>query len=339
LVKIIAWFEELTKQSLGVAGGKGANLGEMTQAGIPVPPGFVVTAQAYEYFVNETGLFQKILDILEETDVDEAEQLQSAGEKIRNMIKETPMLPDIKEETLKAYKQLSDKTQTPNVHVAVRSSATAEDLPDASFAGQQDTYLNIHGDDQLLDAVQRCWASLFTNRAIFYREKNQFDHSKVLISIIVQEMVNSEAAGVIFTVHPTTSNKNHVYIESSWGLGESVVSGSVTPDTFTVTKDKLQRQTPNNREEHRRKTRTTSKRPRNRQHYRNRRTPRQSQRPIHQRPTRQRTRQNRQNHRRPLPIPPRHRMGPRKRQTLHRTITTRNRILRRRRRKRRSRRS
>ncbi len=240
MVKIIAWFEELSKADLGVAGGKGANLGEMTQAGIPVPPGFVVTAQAYEHFIKSTGLYDSILSILKETDVDISEQLQSAGERIRKMIKQEPILPEIKQATIDAYNKLSEKTQRPNVHVAVRSSATAEDLPDASFAGQQDTYLNIHGNDQLIQAVQSCWASLFTNRAIFYREKNKFDHSKVLISVIVQEMVNSESAGVIFTIHPTTSNKNHVYIESAWGLGESVVSGSTTPDNFTVDKNTLQ---------------------------------------------------------------------------------------------------
>jgi len=136
MVKMVAWFEELTKADLGVAGGKGANLGEMTQAGIPVPPGFVVTAQAYEHFIKTTGLYNKILDILKKTDVDVAEQLQSAGEMIRLMIRKEPMLPEIREEILKAYRQLSKKLGIQNVHVAVRSSATAEDLPDASFAGQ-----------------------------------------------------------------------------------------------------------------------------------------------------------------------------------------------------------
>ncbi|MBS7643064.1 phosphoenolpyruvate synthase [Candidatus Bathyarchaeota archaeon] len=236
-MKLIAWFEELTRADIPIAGGKGANLGEMIRAGIPVPPGFVVTAEAYKQFIEKTGLGEKIREVLSKTNVDNPKQLEEAGETIRKIIRDAKIPDDIREVIIQHYRKLCDKLGDAGVFVAIRSSATAEDLPEASFAGQQDTYLNIHGEDSVVDSVQRCWASLFTNRAIFYREKQKIDHFQVLMSVVVQKMVNSEAAGVMFTIHPITSERDKIVIESSWGLGESVVSGGVTPDRFVVDKN------------------------------------------------------------------------------------------------------
>jgi len=212
LAKLIAWFEELTKADIPIAGGKGANLGEMIRAGIPVPPGFVVTAEAYKEFIEKTGFGEKINNILSKTNVDNSKQLEEAGETIRKIIRDAKITDNIREVIVKHYQELGDKLDDKEVSVACRSSATAEDLPEASFAGQQETYLNIHGGDSVVENVQKCWASLFTNRAIFYREKQKIDHSKVLMAVVVQKMVNSQAAGVIFTVYPTTSEKDKIVI-------------------------------------------------------------------------------------------------------------------------------
>ncbi|MFP4005260.1 MAG: phosphoenolpyruvate synthase [Candidatus Hadarchaeia archaeon] len=235
-MKNVVWFEELSSDDVEVAGGKGASLGEMIGAGLPVPPGFAVTAQAYGKFVEEEGIIEEINELLAKVDVDDSDELHETGEKIRNMIMEAKMPEDIKDDIVEAYKELSERSGG-EVSVAVRSSATAEDMPDASFAGQQETYLHISGDEDLLHYVQKCWASLFTDRAIFYREKNDYAHDDVLISVPVQKMVNSEKAGVMFTSHPSTGDKSQLVIEANWGLGETVVSGSVTPDTYVVDKE------------------------------------------------------------------------------------------------------
>lgn len=232
----VVWFEDLSSDDVDIAGGKGASLGEMINAGLPVPPGFSVTAQAYGRFVEEQGIIDEMNDLLSKVDVDNSDALHETGEKIRNMIMEAEMPEDIKEDIVGAYRELSERSGG-EVSVAVRSSATAEDMPDASFAGQQDTYLHVSGEEDLLYYVQRCWASLFTDRAIFYREKNDYAHEDVLISVPVQKMVNSEKAGVLFTSHPSTGDKSKVVIEANWGLGETVVSGSVTPDTYVVDKE------------------------------------------------------------------------------------------------------
>ncbi len=229
-------FEDLTKDDIGIAGGKGANLGELTQANIPVPPGFVVTAETYDKFMQDTGIFNKVMDIIDEIDINNTKELQEAAEEIKEIIIATPMPDDISTMILEAYKQLSMKVGEDEADVAVRSSATAEDLPEASFAGQQDTYLHVKGDQEVLKYVQKVWASLFEARAIFYREENNFEHSKVLIAVVVQQMVDSDKAGVMFTVNPSTG-ENIALIEGSWGLGESVVSGTVTPDNYAVDKD------------------------------------------------------------------------------------------------------
>jgi len=229
-------FENINKGDVGIAGGKGANLGELTQAGIPVPPGFVVTAETYNKFMNDTGISDNIMNILSGIDINNTKKLQSSAEKIKKIIIETPIPEDISALIIEAYNALCQKVGVEDVLVAIRSSATAEDLPEASFAGQQDTFLNIYGSESVIDYVRKCWASLFEARAIFYREENDFEHSKVYIAVVVQEMVDSEKAGVMFTVNPSTG-EDIALIEGSWGLGEAVVSGSVTPDTYYVDKE------------------------------------------------------------------------------------------------------
>ena len=237
---IILWFEQLRKEDVPIVGGKNANLGEMLSAGIPVPPGFAVTAYAYKKFLEETGLSEKITQTLKETIVKgEPQEYEEASKKIQKLIIESPMPKYIEEKIREAYRELNRRLGLENVRVAVRSSATAEDLPDASFAGQQETYLNVIGEDEVVKKVKECWASLWTARAIYYRESKGFDHSKVLISVAVQKMVNSRSAGVMFTLHPVTGDENVIVIEGSWGLGETVVQGRVTPDEIVVDKKTL----------------------------------------------------------------------------------------------------
>jgi pyruvate,water dikinase len=232
----------LKKEDIPLVGGKNANLGEMTQAGIPVPPGFALTSYAYKRFISETGIAEKIYSTIQETitDINNPQLYSDASQKIRKLIEATPMPKDIQNIVKKSYRELSKKMGSTNAFVAVRSSATAEDLPGASFAGQQDTFLNVKGVDVLLQMVMRCWSSLFTARAMFYRTEKGFRHEDVFISVCVQQMVNSTVAGVMFTINPVTGAPNQILIEGNWGLGESVVSGSVTPDDFLVDKDSLE---------------------------------------------------------------------------------------------------
>ena len=228
-------FEELSKDDIGIAGGKGANLGELTQAGIPVPPGFVVTAQAYEYFMDEAGINDKVMSILEETDINDTKALQAAAEEIKKIIVESPIPDDLVMYIREYYNELCQRVGEEDTDVAIRSSATAEDLPEASFAGQQDTFLHVSGDEEVIEFIRKCWASLFEARAIFYREENNFEHSKVYIAVVVQKMAFADKAGVMFTVNPSTGEEIAL-IEGSWGLGEAVVSGDVTPDNYQVDK-------------------------------------------------------------------------------------------------------
>jgi len=222
-------------------GGKNANLGEMIQAKIPVPPGFAITAQAYQEFITKTDIAEKIYKIINETvtDANNPKQYEEASKKIRSLIESTPIIPEIEKSIRDAYNQLNKQNNDAEVFVAVRSSATAEDLPDASFAGQQETFLNVKGADDLIDKTIKCWSSLFTPRAIFYRNQKGFKHEQVLISVGVQKMVNAKAAGVIFTLDPVTGETSKIVIEANWGLGEAVVSGSVTPDHYVVDKQTL----------------------------------------------------------------------------------------------------
>ncbi|MEE8167349.1 MAG: phosphoenolpyruvate synthase [Candidatus Hydrothermarchaeales archaeon] len=232
LKSAIAWLKDLDKDDVRIAGGKGANLGELVKAQLPIPNAFVVTAEAYAHFIKESGLGEKIMSILGETDVDDNRELQNASKSIRKLINEAEMPKNIEMEIINSYKQLTGGKSL----AAVRSSATAEDLPGASFAGQQETFLNV-SEEEVAEAVQRCWSSLFTPRAIFYREKKGFEHSKVEIAVVVQKMVNADKAGVMFTVHPATGAKNQLIVEGAWGLGEGVVSGTVTPDHYVIDKD------------------------------------------------------------------------------------------------------
>ncbi len=232
--RVIVWFDEVTKKDIPIVGGKGANLGEMTNAKIPVPPGFIVTASAYFDFLRQAGITDQISKLLKPLDIHNSKQLQETAEKVQRLIEDAPMPPEIAREIEQAYVKM-DKGL-----VAVRSSATAEDLPEASFAGQQATFLNIQGEKKVVNAVQGCWASLFGARAIFYRQEQGFDHLKVGIAVPVQRMVQSQASGVMFTVEPTSSDKTKITIEAVLGLGEMIVSGDVTPDHYVVSKDNLE---------------------------------------------------------------------------------------------------
>ena len=231
--KAVVWFREVTKNDIAIVGGKGANLGEMTKAGIPVPQGFIVTAHAYFSFIEKTGIYDEIANTLEPLDVQDSKQLQTLAAKVQDIIKGAEIPPEIIEQIERAYVKMGRGL------VAVRSSATAEDLPEASFAGQQATFLNVMGDKNVVNAVRECWASLFEARAIFYRQEQGFDHFKVGIAVPVQHMIQSEASGVMFTVEPTTSNKDKITIEAVLGLGEMIVSGDVTPDHYVVNKSDL----------------------------------------------------------------------------------------------------
>ncbi len=241
----VVWFKDLNKDSLPVAGGKGANLGEMYSLGLPIPNGFAVTAQAYKEFVEKSGIGPKIKEILANLNVEDTASLQVIAKSVQQLIIDTPIPEDIVEAVQDSYeligtdgKQAADLVSGSEEFVAVRSSATAEDLPEASFAGQQATFLNVKGKNKVIAAVHACWASLFTARAIYYREKNNFDHMSVLISAIVQRMVNSEKSGVMFTANPATNNTKEIVIEGIYGLGEYIVGGKVTPDTYIVDKQK-----------------------------------------------------------------------------------------------------
>jgi pyruvate,water dikinase len=238
---LVVWFENLRVTDIPYVGGKNASLGEMINAGLPVPPGFAVTAFSYEKFINETSIVEKIYEIIDETitDKNNPKLYETASKKIRELIEKTPIPKDIENAIKAAYKEINKRLNLKDTFVAVRSSATAEDLPDASFAGQQETFLNIRGTDDLMDKVRKCWSSLFTPRAIFYRNEKGFAHEKVFISVGVQKMVNSRAAGVMFTINPMTGETGEIMIEGNYGLGETVVSGVVNPDNFTVDKKTL----------------------------------------------------------------------------------------------------
>jgi len=235
--KDILWFKEISHDDINVAGGKGANLGEMYSIKIPVPNGFVVTSSVYFKFIEENNLKKKLQDILKTTDIDQPDQLQSASIKIKKIIKSGKISHQTAINVMTAYKKLSDMGGLKEASVAVRSSATAEDLPDASFAGQQETFLNVVGEANVLNRVRDCWASLFTPRAIFYREKKKFDHFKVGIAVPVQKMINSEISGICFTVNPVTNEKNQIIVETIWGLGEYIVQGEITPDQHIIDKN------------------------------------------------------------------------------------------------------
>nr|WP_230974490.1 PEP/pyruvate-binding domain-containing protein [Treponema vincentii] len=226
----IADFTQIHKDDVLIAGGKGANLGEMTAAGIPVPKGFVITADAYREFLKENNIDEIILRVLTEAQTDEQALLSAVGTFRKKII--TGHFPaQLEKEIRNKYAELGEAAR-----VAVRSSATAEDLPDASFAGQQETYLNVQGIEDVLLQIRHCYASLWGERAVRYRFNQGYNQSGVAIAVVIQEMVESEKAGVLFTVNPVTQNKDEIQINASYGLGESVVSGRVTADSYIVNK-------------------------------------------------------------------------------------------------------
>ncbi len=225
-----------SKATLADVGGKGASLARLANAGLPVPDGFHVTTQAYKRFVTENNLQAPILAALKTVDVSQPATLETAARAIGDLFARAPMPVVVAQEIGDAYLALNQKSQiaNPELPVAVRSSATAEDLADLSFAGQQETYLNIQGVTAVQDAVKRCWASLWTPRAIGYRAQHQIDHSAVALAVVVQVLVNADAAGILFTANPLDGQRDQVVINAAWGLGEAVVGGAVNPDTFLV---------------------------------------------------------------------------------------------------------
>lgn len=248
----VKWFSELSNKDIQVAGGKGASLAEMYNAKFPIPPGFIVTAQAYSYFLEKSILSDKIDRILRNIDIEKTEELEEKAREIRDLIVKAKMPKELEEEILEAYDILDvDKPKLDEVRrgaveilkmshepvfVAVRSSATTEDLADASFAGQQDTFLNVKGEKQVIEKVKECFASLFTARAVYYRTKKGFAHNKAQLAVVVQRMIDSEKSGVIFSKNPM-SNKDEIVIEAVFGLGEGIVSGKIKPDHFVVSGD------------------------------------------------------------------------------------------------------
>lgn len=257
--KNIVWFEEVDKHDVFLVGGKGANLGEMTNARLPVPYGFIITSNAYFNFIKQNNLKEKISSLLKNLNYENTIELKQTAKNIRDLILKTPLPESLVKEIVYFYENLLVKEEhyfklnkNPLKHallkikhiqksplVAIRSSATAEDLPDASFAGQQETFLNIKGENHLLQKVKECFASLFTERAIYYRYQKKFDHMKVGLAAVVQKMVESEKSGIAFSIDPIKNDKNKIVIEAIYGLGEYIVQGTVTPDHYEVDKRSL----------------------------------------------------------------------------------------------------
>lgn len=230
-MELIKDFQNLSKNDTSIAGGKGASLGEMTNAGIPVPTGFVILSSVFDYFINQNLLNDKIGEILNKIDIHNTDLVDNASEIIQGLIMKSPLQKDYEYEILKKFRELNLK------NVAVRSSATAEDSLDISWAGELESYLNIT-ETSLLDSVKKCWASLFTPRAIIYsKEKGNFEKNSV--AVVVQEMINPEISGVCFTQNPVTKDKNQIVIEAGYGIGEAIVKGMITPDRYLIKKDEL----------------------------------------------------------------------------------------------------
>ncbi len=226
------WFSDADGTNIAFTGGKGASLSKMTHAQLPVPYGFVVSAPFFKEFLRKTGLMDKILDMISTIDFDNFNTIENDSAKIREMIIEQPFPQELADEISNFYGKLGDGSPA----VAVRSSGTAEDLDDASFAGQQETFLYVLGEDDVMEKIKECWASLYNGRAIFYRKEKGFSEDNVSIAVVVQKMVNSEKSGVMFTVNPITKEPDQVLVEAAWGLGEGVVSGIVTPDNYVIDK-------------------------------------------------------------------------------------------------------
>ena len=233
---MVCWFQECNKDSVDLVGGKCSSLGELINAGVRVPPGFALTTHGFRQFMRDAGIQTAVSKLLDGLDHGDMDKLEDASRVIREMIESCPISIELEDLVAECYRKLSVRCCVPAVPVAVRSSATAEDLPGASFAGQQDTYLWIRGIDDVMHHVRRCISSLYTGRAIAYRMKMGFPHEQVAISVGIQKMANSFSAGVMFTIHPTNGDRSVIVIDSNYGFGESVVSGEVTPDHFVVNK-------------------------------------------------------------------------------------------------------
>ncbi len=232
----IVWFDRYDHEHKPFVGGKNASLGEMMMAELPVPPGFAVTTVAYEQMWSDADLVSDINNLLRSIDHDDFAANRRISNEIRARIEAVPISDSVVADIAEAYKSLCTHCGVDDLPVAVRSSATAEDLPDASFAGQQDTYLWIKGADNVIEHVRKCWSSIFTDRAIAYRHSMGYLHQAIAMSVGVQKMIDPVASGVAFTLNPTNGDRSQVAIDSSWGLGEAVVSGEVTPDNFLVDK-------------------------------------------------------------------------------------------------------
>src|ERR1035437_5028514 len=232
--KFVAWFSEIHKNDVALVGGKGANLGEMTNAGFPVPNGFVVTSHAYYEFIKENKLDIKIKHLLSSAKFDNSTALDKLSKQVKKLVTDGKLSDELIKQIVTAYNKLGGALEYPLV--AVRSSATAEDLANASFAGQQETYLNVKGDAVLLEKIKQGWASLFDARAIFYRHQQHYDHILVGIALVVQKMVESTQSGIMFTIDPVTNDKSKIVIESIYGLGELIVQGEENPDHYEVSK-------------------------------------------------------------------------------------------------------
>ena len=232
----IVWFDRYEQSHKPFVGGKNASLGEMMMAELPVPPGFAITTVAYERLWTDKELVEEINGLLRQIDHDDFAANRATSEQIRALIEAVPVPDEVAADVAEAYQALCDHCGVADLPVAVRSSATAEDLPDASFAGQQDTFLWITGTDAVIDNVRRCWSSIFTDRAIAYRHSMGYLHQAIAMSVGVQKMVDPVASGVAFTLNPTNGDRSQVAVDASWGLGEAVVSGEVTPDNFLIDK-------------------------------------------------------------------------------------------------------
>ncbi len=235
--KFVAWFNEVDKEDVALVGGKGANLGEITQAGFPVPNGFIVTSNAYYKFIKDNNLAVKIKHLLETANFERPDSLTQVSQHIKKTILEGKLSDEIVSEVFGAYSKLGNAFE--DALVAVRSSATAEDLANASFAGQQETYLNVKGEAVLLEKIKEGYASLFDARALFYRHQQHYDHLRVGIALVVQKMVESEKSGIMFTIDPVTNDKSKIIIEAIFGLGELIVGGIENPDHYEVLKNDL----------------------------------------------------------------------------------------------------
>jgi len=236
----IRWFDQLGVHDTEIAGGKGANLGELASFGMPVPPGFVVTAKAFRRFLETSGLASTIQERLSSLDVDDGEALRGTAEELQRLVSQGCVPAESRQLVVDAYQELARRCEATDLFVAVRSSATVEDMPGTSFAGMNDTFLNVRGEDALLEALQKCWASLYGARVLFYRRKQGIPEEKVAIAVIVQKMVDADAAGVMFTVNPATNDRHTLVIEGAFGFGDTVVSGAVSPDHWEVSKDTLE---------------------------------------------------------------------------------------------------